>query len=201
MVLKNNLFFKMWAITFALFSTFVISQPAKADTINPNGGWQYFEFGELGTSWDKIFSFNLINSGILTITDAFLTGDVFEVLNFGTSLGFTSTPDITQKVFHVGNYDAAVLDSRWSTGIWDLGAGSYEISGIATLSPFGRGGAALRVDTSLVPESNTILLLDNALTGLDALRVDTSPVPEPSTILLLGAALTGLAALRRTRRS
>lgn len=200
MVLKNNLFFKMWAITFALLSTFMISQPAKADTINPNSGWQYFEFGKSGSSWDKIFSFNLINSGILTITDAFLTGDVFEVFNFGTSLGFTSTPDITQKVSHVSNYDTAVLDSRWSTGIWDLDAGSYEISGIATLSPFDRGGAVLRVDTSLVPEQSNFLLLDNALPGLDALR-EISSVPEPSTILLLGGALTGLAALRRTRRS
>jgi hypothetical protein len=198
---KKNLFFKILTITLVCLCTIVMSQPSNAYVITPDNGWKTFNFGGVGSKWDKIFSFDLLTPGILSITDAFLAGDLFEVFNIGISLGFTSTPTVQpeDRNYISSNYDAAALDPRWSTGSWNLDAGSYVISGIATQSPFNIGTAALRVDTATIPISEIATQSPFNMSS-PALRIDPSPVPEPSTILLLGASLTGLVALRRKPR-
>ncbi len=139
----------------------------RATTLTVDGGWYEFFFDGVGSSWFDTFDFVLPGTGTLTVTDAFLSGDQFDVTGFG----LTSTP--TSVGDSIGNdYDTAASDSRWSTGVWTLDPGTYSITGTSVLSPFGGGGAALRVDTS-------------------------NPVPEPATLFLLGSGLIGLAGVRK----
>ena len=94
----------------------------------------------------------------------------------------TSTPRCSTPVFPdrkaIGfrYYDAAFADPRWSSGSIDLTSGTFEITGIATLAPFGAGAGAIRID---------------------AIEGTVTPVPLPGAALLLlsGLALAGL--LRR----
>jgi|GEM_PF-1785308 len=144
-----------------------------AVSLTVDGGWHEFYFQERGSSWDREFSFTLLKPGILTVTDAFLAGDRFEVFSNGDSLGLTSEPTGIYG-FISDDYDLGANDPRWSTGIWNLTAGSYLISGLVFLSPYNTGQAAL--------------------------RVDTAPVPVPAAAWLLGSALAGCLGLRRFQR-
>jgi hypothetical protein len=100
-----------------------------------------------------------------------VSGDRFEVFNFGSSLGLTSAPGSTGDEIGA-DYDAAAADPRWSTGTFALGPGTYSITGLTVLSPFGAGGAALRVDVATV-------------------------VPAPASLALIGLDLVGVALSRR----
>jgi hypothetical protein len=139
-----------------------------------DGGWLNFNFGDVGEPWEKFgetakFQFTLINPGKLTVTDAFLSGDQLSVTNFGSDLGPTSVP--TSIGDSIGtDFTAAAADPKWSTGMFFLDIGTYEISGSTLVTPFGDGGAAIRVDTVTAP----------------------APIPEPGTMLLLGSGLLGL---------
>ncbi|SFB17395.1 VPLPA-CTERM protein sorting domain-containing protein [Poseidonocella pacifica] len=138
--------------------------PAAATVVPVNGGWVRFNFGDVGSSFSgEPFTFTLAQSGKLKVTDAFLDGDRFEIFNFGTSLGFTSVPDYDEV--DVGrDFDAAFAEPRWSSGTWALGAGSYSITGLVTLSPYEHGAAALMVSTVPVPAALPLLVA--ALGGL-----------------------------------
>ena len=41
---------------------------------------------------DPPWTFSLATGGILTVVDLFVSGDVFEIFNFGGSIGLTSSP-------------------------------------------------------------------------------------------------------------
>ena len=101
----------------------------------------------------------------LTVTDAFLSGDQFSVYDNLAFLGLTSNPGSVGDQIGA-NYDGAVADARWSSGEWLLGAGSHSIDIFVVASPFGAGGAALRVDTHAVPEPSTFALLGLGGLGL-----------------------------------
>lgn len=171
----KNSFFKSFVIAVAFLGVLGMFQTSKAEAyaLTVGGGWAGFAFGNQGSSWSDEFSFELLMPGVLVVTDAFLAGDRFEVFNYGASLGLTSAVAATDD--WIGNYDDAAADSKWSTGFWNLSAGSYLISGLATVSPFNIGGGAI--------------------------RVDPAPVPEPGTLVLLGGALVGLFGIRRTRKA
>ncbi len=155
---------------------------ARADTIVVGGGWQAF-------SWDNApGSFNnegalTFTSGVatkLTVTDAYLDGDRFQVFDNGTSLGLTSVP--TSDGFSVfNNADAARADSRFSSGVFALAPGSHaitiQITAIASGYPGGTG--YLRADA-----------------------VDPTATPEPAGLTLLAAAAACWAGARwrRVRR-
>lgn len=144
---------------------------AQATTLNVGDDWTYFSFGGEGSSWSDTFEFTLTDTAVLKVTDAYLSGDQFAVYNFGSLLGLTSVPGSTGD--QIGSdYSAAFADSRWSSGAYVLGAGTYQISGTTVLSPFGSGGAGIQL----------------------------APVPEPETYALMGMGLTALMVLRRRNK-
>src|SRR5215467_4270887 len=91
--------------------------------------------------------------GELTVTDAFLAGDRFQIFDFGTSIGLTSVPFGTADC---GDDPVVCLATPGiSEGSFLLGGGNHSLTIIPTLS--GGGGAAyLRVDP--VPEPSLWIL-------------------------------------------
>jgi len=99
--------------------------------------------GELGTNPDAIYpgagpwTFTLTGSGTLTLIDGFLSGDQFNVTNFGISIGDTSLP--TEGAACGSNITACLATPEISQGVFALGPGAHSISGTTLLSPFGGG--------------------------------------------------------------
>lgn len=161
-------------ITSALFAaalSLVAATQAQATTLTVGSDWTFFSFGAEGSAWSDTFEFTLTESAVFKVTDAYLSGDQFAVYNFGSLLGLTSAPTTTGDSIG-GDYDAAFADPRWSSASFVLGAGSYQITGLATLSPFGTGGAAVQL----------------------------APVPEPETYAMLGAGVAALMLARRRKQ-
>jgi hypothetical protein len=142
---------------------------ARADTIIVNGGWQSFSWDNApGTfSSNGPFTFTSAFTTKLTVTDAFLDGDRFQVFDNNVSLGLTSLPkdDGTQVG---GDADAALANSKFSSGTFQLVAGSHSISieTIGTAKGYPSGSGYLRVDGSGGTRDN----------------------PEPASLVLLVAA-------------
>ena len=147
-------FRKILAVTGAL-ALGLTSVPASATDLVLDSGWQTFSYDGAGSSWDQAFTFDLTGSAELQVTDAYLSGDRFEIFFNLVSQGLTSDPTSTGD-FIGGDFASAFLDARWSSGSYLLGPGSYSITGIATLSPFqgGDGGIQL-VSAAAVPEPGT----------------------------------------------
>lgn len=165
-------------------SAAAMAAPVATDT------WYEFGFGGVGSSLfscpvcvditnptaidapDGPWTFTLLTSAVLIVADVFQSGDVFEMFNFGTSLGQTSAA--TQGSNCGADLTCALGNLNFSRGYFNLGPGSYSITGSMTASPFGGGAAAF--------------------------RIETSPVPVPAGVGMLGAALAGLAGLAALRR-
>lgn len=150
--------------------------PANATTLILDAGWAYFDFDGVGSSFDQTFDFTLAGPGFLNLTDAFAVGDIFELTINGIAQGNTSTPGAGPSLG--GDADAAFNSGYYSRGSYALGAGSYNVSGVATASPFGSGGAYIQL----------------ASTGL------AGAVPEPATwaFMIFGfGAIGGAMRLRR----
>jgi hypothetical protein len=83
----------------------------------------------------------------LTVTDVAWLGDQFEIFDFGTQLGATSTPqDLGGDCGD--DPEVCITDPRVSQGLFSLSPGPHEITIRAKLSPFGVGAAHFRVDLS-----------------------------------------------------
>ena len=144
------------------------------------GTWQSFDFYDDidNAAWvdgnlDPLsFEVTLSAPAYLKVVDVGFSGDRFEVFANGVSLGTTSASIDAGNTDQGLDFDAAFADSRWSQGVFTLGAGSYTITGRA------------------------IGFAPDVLAGTGGIQV----VPEPSTWLLLcaGLATLGLSARRRT---
>lgn len=129
-----------------------------------------------------IFEISLHEAAVLQVTDAWLYGDVFDVSWNGQTVSTSSvdTPDLTQELtgdpdYDIGaDFDAAFLDSRWSSGSWLLEAGFYQITGMVNPALM-EGSAALRV-------------------------VDVPPVPVPASLALLASGFFAFGAVSMRRR-
>ncbi|MCB1622966.1 MAG: PEP-CTERM sorting domain-containing protein [Pseudomonadales bacterium] len=150
---------------FLALAVLLVAAPmaSQAAPLALNSGWQGFDWsGYVAAPFDRTFEFTVAagETAALRVTDAFLSGDQFLIYNynpiFGT-LGLTSSP--TSFGDSTTSYDVAFADSRWSSGQWLLGAGAYSIRGLATLSPFGGGAGALRVDRISVSEPSALVLI------------------------------------------
>ena len=156
------------------------------------GTWYEFGFGGVGSALvsgdgftpltspnttsapDPAWTFSIgATGGQLFVTDAFQSGDQFEMFNFGASLGLTSAPTLGSNCGSVLN--CALIDSNFSNRFYQLAAGSYSITGAAVLSPFGGGAGAFRVVNNPVK------------------------VPEPASLALLGIGLLAAVGLKRRR--
>ena len=87
--------------------------------------------------------------GVLTVTDAFLNGDEFEVFDFGVSIGRTSSVDTDGScVPNATDPDDCSSDPSSSSAAFALEPGQHQITIQAVASPFGGGAAFLRADAN-----------------------------------------------------
>jgi hypothetical protein len=99
---------------------------------------------------------------LLSVVDAFESGDRFEAFDFGVSLGLTSAPGDPEDC---GDDPAPCLaDSDMSQGFFALSAGPHSITLVPVASPGGSGAGYLRWAT--VPEPATIALVASGLVAL-----------------------------------
>ena len=170
------------SIVFAI-AAFLGARPAAAGPIVP-GVWYEFAFTDAGVSPtgcepnDPLGNFCIPSSGTpttfadappwtflaaapttLTVTDAFLSGDQFEILDFGMVIGMTSLP-----IVDVDCGDDPVIclaTPGMSTGVFALGAGAHSLVIVPLLSE--GGGAAYFQIPEEIPEPTTVLLVTTGI--------------------------------------
>lgn len=120
------------------------------------------------------FEVTLATDALLTVVDGGWSGGRYEVFVDGVSRGLTDVPFDAGNASKDLDFDAALADSRWSRGRFNLSAGAHTIS-----------GRAVAFGSDLLAETGGVML---------------TPVPEPGTWALVGVGtlLTGTA-LRRQR--
>ncbi|HTF72680.1 MAG TPA: beta-propeller fold lactonase family protein [Edaphobacter sp.] len=147
-------------IAFGTFGEFSFTgagiQARGCDPADPLGGFCISSSGTPtlflnGPAW----TFAAPNGGsVLTITDAFESGDRFQIFDFGLSIGLTSAPGA--PVVDCGDDPVPCLATAGvSNGFFNLDAGNHSITITPSLSS-GGGSGYLRVDA--VPEPGTWLL-------------------------------------------
>lgn len=112
------------------------------------------------------WTFTSTGSAGVTLVDAFLLGDAFELFDFGTSIGTTSSPGTGSCG---SDPVGCLIDPDASKGFFALGSGSHALTIEVLSSPFGGGAAYFRVDAtqpSHTPEPGTWMLLSSGLLGL-----------------------------------
>lgn len=93
---------------------------------------------------------------VLTITDVFLAGDIFQVSDNGGFVGSTNAVPLGSSCGV--NPDACLANPNFSHGTFLLSAGSHSITvGVAPAQILGEG--FFRVDAAPVPEPSTLSLL------------------------------------------
>jgi len=130
-----------------------------------------------GTPLDFTFTIASGFVGQLTVVDASMAGDTYNVFNNGKLLGTTSSVPLQQygTAPDVGyDYDAALQNSAFSRGVFTLAAGSYSVTGslaqslmindgMGGLSPLNATAGAVKLSVSAVPEPSSLALAFAAL--------------------------------------
>jgi hypothetical protein len=155
----------------------IAAAPAAAQTPLTSGSWTFFGFGGPGSgATGQPFTFTSATAFTVTVLDSFNPGDQFQLFNAGTLVGSTAAVPAINQEFCVT--PAQCLDDpRFSRGTFTLGPGAYSLTVVATVSPFGGGGAWIGAN------------------------VVTEVIPEPSTWALLGTGMLALAAAAGRRRT
>jgi hypothetical protein len=123
-----------------------------ATPIAVGDGWHSFTWvgGNGAPITQNPFTFFYPGFSIVTVTDAFCAGDVFSLTDNGRALGSTSSVPVNAACNAPSNFtpDSAMLERSYShsQGNFILGPGPHALSLRAKVSPFGSGGAFLRVD-------------------------------------------------------
>jgi hypothetical protein len=112
------------------------------------GVWTEFSFDQTGTA-TAAFTFFSRSPVLLRVTDAFCRGDEFRVLDHGYPIFNTSAvatdPSCDDSPFVGGPWEAW-RDQTYSKGRFLLEPGSHRVKVRVTDSPFGGGGAFIRID-------------------------------------------------------
>lgn len=132
-----------------------------------SGGNEWIDFNNsldpnFGTALTYQFTVATGYEAKLTVVDGGLAGDIFNVKSNGASLGNTSTTSIIGSAFS-NNFDANLADSNYSSGVYTLNAGTYNITGslFSTTQGFNSTNGALKLETFAlaVPEESTFAML------------------------------------------
>jgi hypothetical protein len=99
----------------------------------------------------------------ITVTDAFESGDRFQVLDFASPIADTS-PAIPEAFFCGSDPAVCLLSPEMSSAVIEVDPGPHSITILPLASTFGAGSAYLRVD--VVPEPAHRIPVVMALVGL-----------------------------------
>lgn len=169
-----------------------LSVSLTAGPVTIGAGWYGFCFGGVGSGASdgdcppdyprtsgNPFTFSAPGNVLLQVTDAFQKGDVFDV--FVNSVFRFSTSLVPIDLFgDVEDPDLAFADPTYSSGQLVLPPGDYSVEIFTQISPFGSGGAFLRVSrTGLPPDP------------------EPGVVPEPATFAMMAAGVVTLVLRRR----
>ena len=107
--------------------------------------WRPFSFGDVGDVHIETINVGT-KCGLLQVTDAFASGDRFNVSVYsGASLVTTFNTSAPRLGDHTTDYDAAYASRRFSSGAAELDPGIYRVHVRVLESPFGSGGAAMKL--------------------------------------------------------
>jgi hypothetical protein len=95
----------------------------------------------------------LPTAGVLIVTDAFLSGDAFEILDFGGPIGMTPFVPVGADCFD--DPIPCLSDPKMSHKSFPLAAGAHSFTIAPLASPFGGGAAYFLV---AIPEPSTLFL-------------------------------------------
>ncbi len=177
----------MKKITRALALLAFVSAPfaAQSATVNQNT-WYTFGFFGVGTPLisgdgfdqgtnpgslaapDGPWEFTLVNSATLIVLDLFLSFDEFAISNFGSLLGNTSASTVGGSCS--SDITCALGDSSYSRGLFNLGPGSYSITGTQIAGQGGAGAFIIQPSAVPIPAAGGLLLGALGLLGVGRLR-------------------------------
>lgn len=144
--------------------------PVTVINITVDGTWYPSEFNFDETDWDGYWGYEYTftvtgTPAILKVTDIGLSGDQFAVYDQSILIGNTSVPQ-SQGEDIGGNYDAAFLDPRWSSGSFAMSLGFHRITGFVLTDLHNYGNLGVKVDPQPVAIVSTLFLFGTGLISL-----------------------------------
>ncbi len=143
----------------------------------PDATWYRFQFGSDTSGVDSTggpaaapvvsapgappWTFDLRSWTTLSVTDAFLQGDQFNVFDFGALILSTSVVAVDGSNAIGADPFAGFASALFSSGTVGLAPGAHELTIQVSVSPFGGGAGYFRV-----PEPATLTLFAFGLLGL-----------------------------------
>ncbi len=119
-------------------------------TLIPDVGFYQIPFGEANVEAPVKFVFTNKVVQVLTLVDAFWSGDQFKMTDFGYDIGTQSDACLTVAnvpIYREDPYGAWKTPGSFCVVTAILLPGTHSISIIPTWSPYGSGSAFLRLDT------------------------------------------------------
>jgi hypothetical protein len=181
--------FAMLAAIVTIASTvgLATANPAAATPLPVGSGWRSFSFTGVGSGASgNPYTFVAASPATLEVTDGFAPGDQFAVYDKGVLLGNTSA--VPTGSASCSNPDSCFTDPAFSHGTFQLPIGMHSIKIVAIVSPFGSGGAWLRVDAP-VSCTTTITGTHGTVTATSGLTCIVQASINGSVTAALGGSL------------
>jgi len=151
--------------------------PASAIAITPGSGWvSDTVFAGTTPSSNSPVTFTITHDAYLSVTDAFIPGDVYQISNSAPPNTVVGTTSFVSLPFHWVN-TGGTFNSAWADdAVYSkisllLGPGSYSFNIEDIAASFGLpAGFGERLDYAVVPEPLSVALLGTGLLGLGLVR-------------------------------